>query len=92
MVDWWQNTPVTKPSVKKKTPDEELHESFIPNKEKPCCIQSFLCHTQAVERTKKLVIEVSSSVIEERDSFIRAKMEGRKRLPAFETKRLQTAK
>lgn len=86
MVDW-QNTPVTEPPATKKIPDEEL-KRLITNKEKPSCIPSFPCHTQAVERAIKLVTEASSSVIgEERDGFIRAKMEGRKRLPAFETKK-----
>ena len=86
-MDDWQNTPVTEPPATKKIPDEEL-QRLITNKEKPSCIPSFPCHTQAVERAIKLVTEASSSVIgEERDGFIHAKMEGRKRLPAFETKK-----
>ena len=86
MIDWHNNL-VSEPPATKMIPDEELKRLII-NKEKPSCIPSFPCHTQAVERTIKLVTEASSSVVgENRDAFICAGMEGRKRLPAFKIKR-----
>ena len=43
---------------------------------------------QAVEMSINVVTEASSSVsVEEKDGFIRTRIEGRKRLPVFETKK-----
>ena len=80
MVDL-QNTPVTEPPAMKKI----CIVSSKTNK-KPSCTPSFPCHTQAIERAIKLLTEASSSVLaEERDGFIRASIEGMKKLPVFET-------
>jgi len=46
------------------------------------------CHTQAVERTVKLVTQASSKVYghERRDGFIRATLASRATMPTFDTK------
>lgn len=47
------------------------------------------CHTQATERTVKLVTEASEAVCgyERRDGYIRTKIESRSRMKTFDTKR-----
>ncbi|KAF2886685.1 hypothetical protein ILUMI_19488 [Ignelater luminosus] len=52
-------------------------------------ITKFPCHTQALERCIKLETDSSGTVCEEdaRDGFIRAKLELRKMLPQFETRK-----
>ena len=70
-MDDLQNTPVTEPPAMKKI----CIASSKTNK-KPSCSPLFPCHTQAVERAIKLVTEVSSSVlVEEREGFIRVRIE-----------------
>ena len=66
---------------------DEFIERQIQGKGK-LIIESYLCHTQAVEQAIKLVTEASSSVCGEnsRDGFIRAKLASRPRIPKFETK------
>ena len=86
MIDW-QTVELTEPSITKNITNDEIH-ALIKKKEKLLSISDFPCHTQAVERTIKLVTEASMSVIgpRNRDGFIHARIEGRKRLPVFETK------
>ncbi|KAJ8962822.1 hypothetical protein NQ318_001222 [Aromia moschata] len=47
------------------------------------------CHTQAIERTVKLVTEAAFKVCgpEKRDGFIRTTLQSRQRMPSFETKK-----
>ena len=49
----------------------------------------FPCHTQAIERAVKLVTEASACVVDssERDSYIIAKLQSRKKMPQFTTKK-----
>ena len=86
MIDW-QAIDVTEPPTLKKVPITEI-KALIEMKEKPQGMPNFPCHTQAVERAIKLVTDASASVVghENRDGYIRARIEGRKRLPIFESK------
>lgn len=47
------------------------------------------CHTQAVERTVKLVTEAAENVCESlaREGYIKAKINSRKLMPKFDTKK-----
>ena len=56
--------------------------------DKPMIVPDYPCHTQAVERTIKLVTEAASSVIgqEARDGFMRQKIKSRKEIGRFDTK------
>ena len=84
----WQTIQVTEPPATKKLSTEDII-TLVNTKELPKLIPDFPCHTQAVERLIKLVTEASTSVVgnEARDGYIRNKIEGRKKLPKFETKK-----
>ena len=84
----WQTIQVTEPPATKKISAEDI-TTLINTKELPKIIPNFPCHTQAVERLIKLVTEASTSVVgnEARDGYIRNRIEGRKKLPKFETKK-----
>ena len=49
----------------------------------------FPCHTQAVEKAVKLVTEASACVVDcsERDGYIIAKLQSRKKMPQFNSKK-----
>ena len=81
----WQTTNVTEPQSTKHLINTEV-EALIKSKEKPKNMTDFSCHTQAVERTIKLITDASAAVVgqENRDGYIRARIDGRKRLPRFE--------
>lgn len=51
-------------------------------------VGKFPCHTQAVERYVKLVMEASAAVCgaESRDGFIQSRLASRKLMPSFNTK------
>ena len=83
----WQTVHITEPPITRHVDDKEL-DILIQSKEKKQ-FPSFPCHTQAVERCVKLVTEASFSVCgqKSRDGFIRSRIESRKKMPTFETKR-----
>ena len=58
------------------------------NSQNVVAVQHFPCHTQAVERCVKLVTESSSAVCgeQQRDGFIRSRIESRKIMNTFDTK------
>lgn len=87
MIDW-QNIQLTEPPLTRRVSSEDIM-SLIKSKEKPSALPDFPCHTQAVERHIKLVTQASKSVVgaAARDGFIRNQIEGRKKLPKFETKK-----
>ena len=84
----WQTIQVTEPPATKKISTEDI-TTLIKSKELSKLIPDFRCHTQAVERFIKLVTDASTSVVgnEARDGYIRNRIEGRKKLPKFETKK-----
>lgn len=85
MIDW-QSSNVTEPPLTTSLSDEVI-EDMIRNKVRYTC-QKFPCHTQAVERSIKLITEASFSVVgsENRDGFIRTKLSSREKMPVFNTK------
>jgi len=92
MIDW-QEIDLTEPPILTKLTETEIKE-LIETNEKPQGMPNFPCHTQAVERIIKLVTDASATVVgqENRDGYVRARLEGRKRLPLFETKCNYTSK
>jgi len=54
-----------------------------------CVIFNFPCHTQAVERSVKLVTEASIAVCGQtrRDGFIRSRIESHRIMPQFHSKK-----
>lgn len=52
-------------------------------------VAQYPCHTQAVERAVKTVTEAALAVCggERRDGFIRSRIESRKNMPKFESKK-----
>jgi len=84
----WLSVEITEPPLTKSISDHDL-KSMISDVSAEIDILKFPCHTQAVERCIKLVTEASAAVcgIESRDGFIRSRIESRRTLPKFETKR-----
>jgi len=85
---FWPDCVVTEPPLTKDFTVDLLKDIFN-QKEKFGCLTAIPCHTQAIERCIKIVSEASISVCGDRrrDGFIRSKIESRKKLPKFETKR-----
>ena len=81
----WEDTALSEPPLTLSKTNEEL----LAYKESPLVVPKYPCHTQAVERAVRLVSEASAAVIgqEARDGYIRQRMEARKILPNFETKK-----
>ncbi|KAK4299397.1 hypothetical protein Pmani_001405 [Petrolisthes manimaculis] len=84
----WQTTQLAEPSLTKHLSTDLLTDIQRGSADLPP-LTSFCNHTQAVERCIKMVTDASSTVVgmEARDGLIRSKLEGRKKLPRFETKR-----
>lgn len=93
---YWADNVITEPPLVKHVSTEYLKE-FIKNKSgaKPSEVDPLIdfprlpCHTQAVERAVKLVTESAQSVCgaTAREGFIRAKIDSRKNMPKFNTKK-----
>lgn len=83
----WQNITITEPPAFRNITDATLEDAI--RTKSLFEIPKFPCHTQAVERSIKLVTEASSSVSGSgrRDGFIKAKLESQILMPAFETKK-----
>ncbi|KAF0705713.1 Uncharacterized protein FWK35_00035610 [Aphis craccivora] len=86
----WENNQVTEPPITSKI-DQEILKQIIGgrNKENYFDIFNFPCHTQAVERSVKLVTEASAAVCGQtrRDGFIRSRIESRRIMPQFYSKK-----
>ena len=83
----WQENEITEPPLCKKLTNTEI-ENNIRNKTL-ICFPALPSHTQAVERTVKLVTDASQKVIgrENRDGLINALLISRSKLPKFNTKK-----
>ena len=83
----WQDCQLEEPPMTRKIPDEVIETTVIENKEF-LPLTDFANHTQAVERIIKMVTDASITVVghDARDGAIRARLEGRKLLPKFESK------
>jgi len=87
---YWPQTVVTCPPLFANIPSDVIAH-LISRGEKPTLAVSLAeipCHTQAVERTVKLVTQAASKVYghERRDGFIRATLASRATMPTFDTK------
>lgn len=92
MIDW-ESVTVSEPPVLRGFPvyEEnivELSEKKISEHELGIDVYSLPCHTQAVERTVKLVTEASQNVFgqEQRHGYILNTLNSRTKLPNFQTK------
>ena len=83
----WQENEITEPPLCKKLTNTEI-ENNIRNKTL-ICFPALPSHTQAVERTVKLVTDASQKVIgrENRDEHLNALLTSRSKLPKFKTKK-----
>ena len=86
MINWPENE-ITEPPLCKKLTNTEI-ENNIRNKTL-ICFPALPSHTQAVERTVKLVTDASQKVIgrENRDGHINALLTSRSKLPKFNAKK-----
>ena len=84
MINWEAECLSEPPLTRNKTENE-----ILSYKETPFVVSKYPCHTQAVERAIRLVSEASAAVVDKkaRDGFIRQRIEARKELPTFKTKR-----
>ena len=85
MIDW-QKCQLTEPPITACISHDKLKEMVTTGEVAE--IQKFPCHTQAVERCIKLVMEASSAVCgtQSRDGFIHARLASRAIIPSFNTK------
>lgn len=83
----WQDSTITEPPVISNITDEALKEAIQTGGRIE--VPKFPCHTQAVERSIKLVTEASTSVCGQirRDGYIRTKLQSQNLMPSFETKK-----
>lgn len=93
MIDW-QIEGITEPPLTSNISSKDLIDMI--RSEQPFIeIDNYPCHNQAVERHVKLVTETAGCVCGEdnRDGFIRARLESRRKMQKFESKkRLQNLK
>jgi hypothetical protein len=85
----WISLPRFEPPIMRHMDSDSLND-ILTEKTIPTLYNvKFPCHTQAVERSIRLVSEASSSVCgeESRDGLIRAKIKSRSVMPTFNTKR-----
>jgi len=85
----WQTTAISEPPVVSCLSNTVI-ENYIKSRMLPSeFFPSFPCHTQAVERAVKLVTEASGCVVKssERDGYILAKLQSRKKIPRFDAKK-----
>ena len=83
----WQEEGRFEPPCLRNITDDEL-EQFVESGDSPT-VPNFPCHTQAVERSIKLVTEASCTVAgeENRDSFIKVRLQSYKEMPVFSSKK-----
>ena len=81
----WEKSKLTEPPLTLSLTEAEV----LAFKESPFDVPKYPCHTQAVERGIRLVSEASAAVIgpEARNGFIRQRMQARKELGEFISKK-----
>lgn len=84
----WQDVTITEPPLTMDISDEDIKLFVKSGGQSTIEFERFPCHTQSVERCVKMVTEASLAVCGHlsRDGFIRARLEGRRLLPKFNTK------
>ena len=88
MIDW-QATTISEPPVTRCLSNATI-KSYVKSQMLPSGLfPKFPVHTQAVERAVKLVTEASACVVDssERDGYIIAKLQSRKKMPQFNIKK-----
>lgn len=90
-LNYWTNCEFSSPPLLKDVTDDEL-KTYIKTEEVPkweILSQKMPVHTQAVERSVKLVSEASAKVCGSaaRDGYIRTTLKSRSTMPAFDNKR-----
>lgn len=89
----WQDQAITEPPLTKHIKEDRLksliEKARSTKDELPVEFSRFPCHTQAVERMVKKVTEASAAVCgkSNRDGYIMAKIDSRKLMPAFKSKK-----
>ena len=84
----WQECQLQEPPITRKFSNQFIEDTIIAKKDL-LPLTNLVNHTQAVERIIKMVTDASNVVVgqEARDGAIRARLEGRKMLPKFESKK-----
>lgn len=85
---YWPECEITESPITVPLSYEYLEKLGMENSIKDLVFYKFPCHTQAVERCVKLVIEASSKVygVERREGYIRSTLASRGIMPSFENK------
>lgn len=88
MVDWPKDE-LFEPPILSGTADEAIQSCVEDCSKVMTLVGDFPCHTQAVERTVKLVTQAAMSVCgaEARDGYIKSTLRSRKIMPKFNTKK-----
>lgn len=88
LIDWQKNK-ITCPPLLQNLEVDDLKNMISRSSVTIIDIAAFPCHTQSVERCVKLVTEASLSVVglQKRDSYIKTKIDSRKLMPNFESKK-----
>lgn len=84
----WQNK-ITEPPILMQISTEELETLVSRGEDNKIDFLRLPCHTQAVERSVKTVTEASGTLCSKsaREGFIKAKIESRKLMPKFDSKK-----
>lgn len=87
LIDWQEN--FFEPPVLRDVTDEEFLSIVESKGDENLTFLKLPCHTQAVERSVKTVTEASMQLCDKksREGYIKAKIEARKLMPKFESKR-----
>jgi len=87
MINWQQT--ITEPPILKHPTDQEIQQIVQSGGEGDLLFLRLPCHTQAVGRAVELTAEAATSQCNDssRLGAIKAKLESRKKMPKFETKR-----
>jgi hypothetical protein len=85
----WQDASITEPPLLSKFSEDEIMTLIRDKDYSVIQFPRLPCHTQAVERCVKLVTEASVAVCgeEARDGYIRVRLESRRIMPVFDTKK-----
>jgi len=87
LIDWQMC--VTEPQLTSDVSEEDMMQFVATHASQKFHFPRFPCHTQAVERCVKVVTEASAAVcgVKAREGFIRPRLESRRIMPTFNTKK-----
>lgn len=89
LIDWSETSYVSPPVLQKVSNEELIRRLSLDNVYSDWEFYGLPCHTVGVERLVKLVTEASSKMCgpDSRDSWIRATLESRRRMPQYNSKK-----